>query len=321
MKKTLGGIVVIDTSPARFTHQDLPSSQTLTQIQPQHQPQSQGQALGQVQAQDGYPRMNRFRSKNIHKPDNYDHEKQNQAVYLYFPIFIAFLLVLLSNVSTPIIKVLSIANVSMGVNGTVSIGTWGWCAKDVPGFDDSCSELRGFSEDLSITLNDLPEPVHHMYKTFDDKLSPSYLLASEIMHVLAGLSVWIVVTWTLAAAGSWRAREVHAYEWTKWAFHLSGFSAIFVLIAWALDLGMYTRIQKNVIDQNGSSASVRPGPAIFMMLFAFLLCISSYIVRMTWGKFRPRPNWTIKGYSDFHNDNPPPMSAALPPNEDHPPTW
>jgi hypothetical protein len=59
----------------------------------------------------------------------------NQATYLFFPVFIAFVLVLLSGLSEPIIDGLSIVKVDTGVNGTLSVGTWGWCAKGVPGIE------------------------------------------------------------------------------------------------------------------------------------------------------------------------------------------
>lgn len=57
----------------------------------------------------------------------------NQATYLFFPIFISFLLVLLASLSDPIIEGLSVVNVDTHGNGTVKFGTWGWCAHGVPG--------------------------------------------------------------------------------------------------------------------------------------------------------------------------------------------
>lgn len=59
----------------------------------------------------------------------------NQATYLFFPLFVSFLLVLLSGLSEPIIGGLSVVNVDSGVNGTLSLGTWGWCVKGVPGVE------------------------------------------------------------------------------------------------------------------------------------------------------------------------------------------
>jgi len=56
----------------------------------------------------------------------------NQATYLFFPTFIAFVLVLLSGLSEPLIDGVSIVKVDTGVNGTVTFGTWGWCVKGVP---------------------------------------------------------------------------------------------------------------------------------------------------------------------------------------------
>lgn len=59
----------------------------------------------------------------------------NQATYLFFPVFSAFLLVLLSGLSEPIIAGLSVAKVDTGGNGTLSLGTWGFCVKDAPGIE------------------------------------------------------------------------------------------------------------------------------------------------------------------------------------------
>jgi hypothetical protein len=56
----------------------------------------------------------------------------NQATYLFFPVFFAFVLVLISGLSEPIIGGVSVVNVDTGVNGTVRFGTWGWCIKGVP---------------------------------------------------------------------------------------------------------------------------------------------------------------------------------------------
>jgi len=59
----------------------------------------------------------------------------NQATYLFFPLFPSFLLVLLSGLSEPIINGLSVLNVRTEQNGTLSLGTWGWCVKGVPGVE------------------------------------------------------------------------------------------------------------------------------------------------------------------------------------------
>ncbi len=59
----------------------------------------------------------------------------NQATYLFFPVFISFLLVLLSSLSDPIINGLSVVHVNTHSNGTVSFGTWGWCSHGVPGVE------------------------------------------------------------------------------------------------------------------------------------------------------------------------------------------
>ncbi|WWD03536.1 hypothetical protein V865_001589 [Kwoniella europaea PYCC6329] len=297
MKKTLGPVVVIDTNPARFTHNNLPSSTNLN---------TDGNATNEPKG--------RFWTSGD--------DKNNQATYLFFPIFTAFLLILLSSLSTPIIDGLSIANVKVDGGGTVKVGTWGWCISGFDGIENQCSANKGFNLDLWATLNTLPDPLKSL-KSISKNINVDYLIGSGVMHILATFSVWLTLCWTLASSGSWENRERHAYNWTKWAFNGAGFSTIFVLIAWSLDIGMLTRMQSvssDVLVDNkyNNSLSVKPGPAIFMNLFSFLLCLSSYLVRMVWGRFKPRPSWTIKGHSDFHN---PPNSAALPPNEDTPPTW
>ncbi len=56
----------------------------------------------------------------------------NQASYLFFPVFLAFVCVILTNLSTPIIGGLSVLEIDTHGNGTVSFGAWGWCATGVP---------------------------------------------------------------------------------------------------------------------------------------------------------------------------------------------
>ncbi|OCF61180.1 hypothetical protein L486_00825 [Kwoniella mangroviensis CBS 10435] len=249
MKKTLGPVVVIDTNPARFTHNNLPSSTNLN---------TDGNATKE-------PKGGFWSSED---------DKNNQATYLIFPIFAAFVLILLSSLSTPIIDGLSIANVKVDGGGTVKVGTWGWC---ISGFDGI--ESMGYFEYFTGPLKSL--------KSISKNIDVDYLIGSGVMHILATLSVWLTLCWTLASSGSWRNKERHAYNWTKWAFNGAGFSTVFVLIAWSLDIGMLTRMQSVssdvlVDDKYNNSLSVKPG------------------------------------HSDFHN---PPDSAALPPNEDSPPTW
>ncbi|WVF73041.1 hypothetical protein IAT40_007859 [Kwoniella sp. CBS 6097] len=319
MKKTLGSMVVIDTNPARFTHNNLESNLAL----------NDDLAQANVQGRPGKISIHDRINKKYTPPENYDHEKKNQATYLFFPVFGAFFLVLLSTLSTPIITGLSIAEVHMGAEGgRVSVGAWGWCTKDVPGYDDKCSADRAFASSMTPELTALPEPVNSL-AGLSEAIRPSYLIANGAMHIMACLVTWATLTWTLAAAGSWRGKEVHAHSWTRWAFIGSGFSALFILIAWSLDMGMFTRISENAITVDGSQPSVKPGAAIIMNLFAFLLTLGGYITHLTWGRFQPRPEWTIKGHSDY-NVNPgtfgqpqPPMpeSAALPPSDDLPPSW
>ena len=61
-----------------------------------------------------------------------DRNKGNQATYLFFPVFVSFVLVLLASLSSPIIHGLSVVNVDLAVDGHVRFGTWGWCASGVP---------------------------------------------------------------------------------------------------------------------------------------------------------------------------------------------
>lgn len=59
----------------------------------------------------------------------------NQATYLFFPIFTAFFLVLMSGLSEPIIDGLNMVKVDTRVNGTLTFGTWGFCLKGSPGVE------------------------------------------------------------------------------------------------------------------------------------------------------------------------------------------
>ncbi|WWC91634.1 uncharacterized protein L201_006580 [Kwoniella dendrophila CBS 6074] len=293
MKKTLGGVVVYDTNPPRFTHNNLDSSSLSTENQNKHE-----------------------------IPTSWEQDKDNQATYLFFPVFGSFFLTLLSTLSSPFIKKLSVANISPHNGGVIQVGLWGWCVRGINGLSDQCSDIRGFGSDLSSTFNNLPEQLQAL-NTINEKLKSDYIVATTVMHILAGLSVWSTLCWTLAASGSWRTREVWAYNWTRWAFIGVGYSSIMVLIAWSLDIGMLTRIQFANIKIDDVSVSVKPGAVIFLNMISFLLCFVTFGVRVFWSKYKPRPSWTIKGNSDFHNNRypHPPNSAALPPNEDSPPAW
>lgn len=60
----------------------------------------------------------------------------SEAAYLTFPTIVAFLLVILTTLSTPVIKGMSLADIhSKGqyVNGLIRFGAWGWCAQGVEG--------------------------------------------------------------------------------------------------------------------------------------------------------------------------------------------
>ncbi|OCF44579.1 hypothetical protein I317_01466 [Kwoniella heveanensis CBS 569] len=330
MKKTIGSMVVIDTSPARFTHSNLESNLSLNADLAQAQANGKGK---------GKPTLHDRLNKKYSPPENFDHDKYNQATYLFFPIFGAFLLILLSTLSTPIIEGLSIAEVNMGVDQD-EWALWGGhrsspkeakeadmnigALRPAPSLSDKCSADRAFSASMTPELTALPEPVNSL-AGLSEAIRPAYLIANGTMHILACLVTWATLTWTLAAAGSWRSKEVHAHKWTRWAFAGSGVSALFILIAWSLDMGMFTRISDTAITVEGNKPRVKPGAAIIMNLFAFLLTLGSYITHLSWGRFQPRPAWTIKGAnaSDYNVNpaNQPPMSAALPPSDDLPPTW
>ncbi|WVQ84308.1 hypothetical protein IAT38_006460 [Cryptococcus sp. DSM 104549] len=267
----------------------------------------------------------------------------NQATYLFFPLFSSFLLILIATLSSPIIPGLPVAQIHAGSNGTVNIGLWGWCAKNVPGVGGVCSNHRAFGSSMVGQLEQLPEPVKSL-AGISDSLQTSYLVGAGVMHIFACLSTWLALTWTLAASGEWENKRLKAYDWTRWAFAGSGYSAMFILIAWALELGMFTRIKDEAINVDGSQPTVKPGTAIWLYLPALLLTTASFLTRLTWGKFKPRPLWTIPGAGgDFHsNPMPPdlsstnstrghpesglgagagPGSAALQPSEEYPPTW
>lgn len=63
----------------------------------------------------------------------------NQATYLFFPNFTSMLLVILSTVSTPLIKGMSVVNVKLveseGMSGGhIKLGAWGWCLSGLNDF-------------------------------------------------------------------------------------------------------------------------------------------------------------------------------------------
>nr|XP_019010259.1 uncharacterized protein I206_04727 [Kwoniella pini CBS 10737]OCF49040.1 hypothetical protein I206_04727 [Kwoniella pini CBS 10737] len=302
MKKTIGSMVLIDTNPPRFNFKNINSTNT------------------------DINQLNKDKKETNIKPKLTDPDPGNQATLLFFPIFASFLLILLSNLSTPIMKGLNIMTFKFnykGENINLNLGNWGWCLNGMKDFDNTCSNFRGFNLNFSSTFEQLPENLKGL-KEISNIIKGDYLIANGVMHIFATLFVWLTLNWTLASSGSWNARETRAYNWTRWAFILSGYSSLFILIAWSFDIGMLTKIQskKREIQIDGiNSISIIPGPAIYMNLFSFLLCLGSFIVRMTWSRYKPRPGWTLKGNSDFHIEVLPPQSAALSPNDDLPPTW
>lgn len=63
----------------------------------------------------------------------------NQATYLFFPNAASMLLIILSTVSTPIIKGMSTVNVNLvespGMSaGSIKLGAWGWCLSGLNDF-------------------------------------------------------------------------------------------------------------------------------------------------------------------------------------------
>ncbi|WVO12537.1 hypothetical protein L204_100137 [Cryptococcus depauperatus] len=254
----------------------------------------------------------------------------NQATSLFFPVFIAFLLTLLSTLGTPMVKGLSVIDVDTGVNGTVKIGLWGWCGTGIPNITDHCSTYRGFSSNFSSILSDLPEPVHSL-ADISTVLPSSFMTASGVMHIFACAATWLSVIWTLAATGQWSNQRQNAYDWTRWAFTLDGFAFLFILIAWSLDLGMLVRISNTASNVDDSEPKFIPGPVIFLLLVSWLVTAGAYLVRLFWGRYKTRPLWTTEaGHSDFHpttmlpgrNDYPTmPHSGGLPPSEELPPSW
>jgi len=48
---------------------------------------------------------------------------------------------------------------------------------------------------------------------------------------VASLTVWLTTAWTLVAAGAWKKKELHAWDWTRWAFAGTFWSSILILVA------------------------------------------------------------------------------------------
>lgn len=70
------------------------------------------------------------------KYSRWDVAKGNEATYLFFPTAAAFTLVLVSTLSSPIIKGMSLADIKptgeLG-GGVIRFGSWGWCSTGVQG--------------------------------------------------------------------------------------------------------------------------------------------------------------------------------------------
>lgn len=75
------------------------------------------------------------------KPEKYsvwDVVPDNEATYLAFPTIAALVLVVLSSLSTPLIKGMSLADIKpkgdLG-GGVIKFGAWGWCVSGVHGVE------------------------------------------------------------------------------------------------------------------------------------------------------------------------------------------
>ena len=92
-----------------------------------HKPVATKETVGPALVLDTDPSKH-TKHKNEHAPP----VPGNQATWLFFPVFAALILVLISALSNPIVHGLSIVDVDMGKIGTVQLGAWGWCGKNIP---------------------------------------------------------------------------------------------------------------------------------------------------------------------------------------------
>ncbi|WWD19558.1 hypothetical protein CI109_104019 [Kwoniella shandongensis] len=247
----------------------------------------------------------------------------NQATILFFPVIGAFVLTLISTLSSPIIHGLSVVEVKMGggLAGSVKLGAWGWCANGVTNVTDQCSSLRPFGDSMSIQLGQLPSPVLSLVE-ISEAIPKSFWIGNGVMHLLACITLWSTLLWTLAVSGKWDKKELEAYDWTRYAFYQAAGSGVFICIAWILDLNMITRIKNKSINVDGVKVSVKPAVTIWLMMIAFMFCFVSCLTRIVWGRYRSRPLWTIKGQGNDFLPTPtrtPPF--AVPTDEDLPPSW
>ncbi|KAL7418510.1 hypothetical protein Q5752_006968 [Cryptotrichosporon argae] len=243
----------------------------------------------------------------------------NQAALLYFAVFPAFALALLAYLSAPLIPSIAVAAVATP-NGTVSLGVWGWCAdlRDAGGNYNGtrCSAHRAFGGSMAGSLDALPEAVRGVADV-SAALNDPYVVANTVMHLFGCIALWLTVVWTLTAAGAWNAQRADtALKWTRWSFAGAFWSAVFVLIAWALDLGYFTRVQSAAVNADGSQPSVSAGAAIWMNLCAWLLVAGAFAVRVAWSKWLPQPSWA-RDPADFLPGGQAPVLAS----DEQPPTW
>lgn len=91
----------------------------------------------------GAPRVTKYSWNPFGKLSNGNNDGEtNQALGLFFPVFIAFLLSILSMLSSPIIKGMHVVRVGIKLDekvnekwGSLLLGSWGWCIEDVIGVE------------------------------------------------------------------------------------------------------------------------------------------------------------------------------------------
>ncbi|ORY33517.1 hypothetical protein BCR39DRAFT_304912 [Naematelia encephala] len=283
--------------------------------------------LGPIVMIDTNPPTRRSIFNNNRQP--YKRWDGNQATYLFFATFTTFLLVVLATLSHSVIKGLSVVDVDMHSSGKIQIGAWGWCVSGVSGFDTICAR-RAFSQGFEGTLLGLPDRIIPLAST-STILPKNYLVANAAMHIIACIFAWMTVTITLAASGDWDFKRPLGWTYTRIAYAGNAITMVFVLIAFALDVAQTPRFTSHATTARGVRPSVKPGPAVWLLLVAFLINLVVFCARVLWLRYMPRPEWSIKSTSgDFiinnvnnnqSNVHQSPLSAALPPADEMPPSW
>jgi hypothetical protein len=156
----------------------------------------------------------------------------NQATYLFFPNAASMLLVILSTVSTPIIKGMSTINVKLvespGMSaGAIKLGAWGWCLSGlndfpyVPFFSpvsirtkltctrDQCSarrEVGGTFEYLSQVLPNSLKPL----QAIGGAVPKPYMAASDALDIICmSRSLFFLPLSPTPGNMQWRADHQH----------------------------------------------------------------------------------------------------------------